>query len=638
MLLSGSLASCISKPSTPFPSSDGFTLVPIAESNERAPLIVVDQFGYQTKAKKVAVLRTPMVGFDSSVDYQPGKTIELKNAINHDTLIKAAPDAWKQGAVHQQSGDKVWHFDFSSVEEPGTYYILDKDNNVRSAVFKISDTVYHDVLKHAVRALFYQRAGFEKKAPFADPRWSDKASHIDTNQDLAARDFRKPYDATTERDLSGGWYDAGDYNKYTSWTANYVISLLHSYLERPEAWTDDYNIPESGNGIPDVIDETLWGIRHLARLQNTDGGVLSIVDMAEASPPSAAKEPSTYGPASTSATLTAAASYALAAYTLPTVDESFEQDADALKDRAIRAWNWAEKNPKVIFRNNEGSAKNIGAGQQEVDDTQRLGKKVQAAIYLFAITEDERFKTFIDEHYDKGINRFQVSPFSQETHTSLLFYATHPKASKKVSRQIKSHYKTMIETWDDYRKAVEKSMDPYMAYLKHYTWGSTRVSANMGNMFLAAIDYGVVPDDVFYVHAAQGYVNYLHGVNPLGLVLLSNMQEAGAERSVTEFYHNWFKDGSEVWDSTVYSKVGPAPGFVVGGPNPSYSEADCCPAGCGDWGNMQCGTGPNQRLTDQPDMKSYYEFNTSWPINSWEITENSNGYQVAYIKLLSKFL
>ena len=47
--------------------------------------------------------------------------------------------------------------------------------------------------------------------------------------------------AATERDVWGGWYDAGDPNKYTSWTAGYVESLLRAYAENPTIWTDDYN-------------------------------------------------------------------------------------------------------------------------------------------------------------------------------------------------------------------------------------------------------------------------------------------------------------------------------------------------------------------------------------------------------------
>ena len=127
-------------------------------------------------------------------------------------------------------------------------------------------------------------------------------------------------------------------------------------------------------------------------------------------------------------------------------------------------------------------------------------------------------------------------------------------------------------------------------------------------------------------NAALGYLHYLHGVNPLGLVYLSNMGDAGAENSVEEFYHSWFADGSAEWDSVSGSTYGPAPGFLVGGPNPSYNWASCCPGSCGSAANNAlCGTTPLSPPAGQPKQKSYLQFNDTWPLNSWEVTENSNG-------------
>jgi endoglucanase len=51
-----------------------------------------------------------------------------------------------------------------------------------------------------------------------------------------------------------------------------------------------------------------------------------------------------------------------------------------------------------------------------------------------------------------------------------------------------------------------------------------------------------------------------------------------------------------------------------------------------------CGSAPPAPPAGQPDQKSYFDFNESWPLNSWAVTENSNGYQTAYIRLLSKFV
>ena len=136
--------------------------------------------------------------------------------------------------------------------------------------------------------LFYQRAGQNKDAAHAGAGWTDGASFVGALQDHHCRLYSDKNNAATERDVWGGWYDAGDPNKYTSWTAGYVESLLRAYAENPTIWTDDYNIPESGNGIPDVLDEAKWGLDYLARLQGSDGSVLSIVGEPAASPLSTA--------------------------------------------------------------------------------------------------------------------------------------------------------------------------------------------------------------------------------------------------------------------------------------------------------------------------------------------------------------
>ena len=41
--------------------------------NGPIPVIVVDQFGYPTKATKIAVIRDPQMGYDSAVHFTPGR-------------------------------------------------------------------------------------------------------------------------------------------------------------------------------------------------------------------------------------------------------------------------------------------------------------------------------------------------------------------------------------------------------------------------------------------------------------------------------------------------------------------------------------------------------------------------------------
>jgi hypothetical protein len=117
------------------------------------------------------------------------------------------------------------------------------------------------------------------------------------------------------------------------------------------------------------------------------------------------------------------------------------------------------------------------------------------------------------------------------------------------------------------------------------------------------------------------------------------MYDYGAENCVNEFYHGWFSNGSAKWDRVGVSTYGPAPGFLTGGPNPGYDWDGCCLAGCGSSANNAiCVSESITPPKGQPAQKSYKDFNTSWPLNSWSVTENSNGYQINYIRLLSHFV
>ena len=464
------------------------------------------------------------------------------------------------------------------------------ENNVRSAAFRIGADVYKDVLRHAVRMFFYQRVGFAKEAQYAGTGWADGASHIGPLQDRNCRLYSSPSDASTERDLLGGWYDAGDLNKYTNWTADYVIDLLRAYAQSPSVFGDDFGIPESGNGISDLLDETKWGMDWLVRMQNADGSVLSIVGESHASPPSKATGRSLYGSANTSATLTTAAAFAYGAKIYGSLGKpEFQAYAQDLLARAEKAWNWAVENPRVIFRNNDSAAgtRDLGAGQQETDDYGRLVKKLEAAVYLWEMTGNQVYRDFFDNNYSQvHLLAWNFAfPFDSRAQEVVLYYSTLPGATGSVASRIRQVY-SLAMNGSDNLGAFQNNSDPYLAYLKDYTWGSNSVKSRQAGMFLALVDYEVAPDlaaDAF--RAASRYVHYIHGVNPLGLVYLSNMSGAGAENSVNEFYHTWFTNGSLLWDRVGTSTYGPPPGYLTGGPNPSYNWDGCCPSGCGSSGN-----------------------------------------------------
>ncbi len=620
----------------------GIILPHLLFAQTTSQFIVVDQFGYLPNSTKVAIIRDPQTGFDASQSFAPGNTYALVDAASKEEVFSADITRWNGGRTNASSGDKAWWFDFSEVTDIGEYYVLDKSQNVRSFTFEISHSVYNDVLKHAMRTFFYQRVGHEKAAQYAGAEWADGASHMGNGQDPNARLYNETSNPQSERDLTGGWYDAGDYNKYTSWTANYVVGLMGAYLDKPEAWGDDYNIPESGNGIPDILDEAKWGVDHLLRLQEDDGGVLCIVDEDHASPPTAATARSLYGPSTTSASLNTAGALAISSKVYRSL--GMEEYADLLQEKAIAAWDWAVANPEVLFYNNssEHGTQGIGAGQQEESEYQRLMSKVEAACFLFDISGDSQYRDFFDANYAESqmIDWNYVYPYQAENQEMLLHYTTISDATPVVVNDILNIYKSSMANSGDNFPAYYGDQDPYRSHMSSYTWGSNNTKSKQGSMFYNLITFDVDASKEEDAHeAALNYIHYLHGANPLNMVYLSNMYEYGGENCVNEFYHTWFTDGSAKWDRVGESTYGPAPGFLVGGPNPSYNVDGCCPGNCGGSGNNdKCDTSDLSPPLDQPDQKSYKDWNTSWPQNSWSVTENSCGYQVSYIRLLSKFV
>ena len=618
--------------------------------NGPIPAIVIDQFGYPTKSKKVAIIRVPQLGYDSSVKFTPGRSyavIELPSG----KIVKAgAPATWNGGKTDQTSGDNAWWFDFSEIEVPGKYAVVDVEKGIRSADFSIGEHVYKDVMKHAVRAFFYQRAGFEKKPEFAGKAWADKASHLGPGQDSESRPWSK--DATAAnlliKDLRGGWYDAGDFNKYTSWAARYIITLLHAYQEHPQAFSDDYGIPESGNGIPDLLDEVKWGLDWLVRMQNSDGSLLCVQGLASASPPSDAKGASYYGPPTTSATLMGAAAYAYASKFFASRPEAeLKQYGDDLKRRSTAAWTWATANPNVLYYNNDESrqpgSKGLAAGQQEMSEIDRLRARFEAATYLFELTGEVQFKEFADTNHGAllpaGASMWEVDALE-----SVLYYARLPGATPEVAKSIRERFMANLSRASEVFQDTLQQADPYRAPMKDYTWGSNKGKAMQARLSqLAALHGSDQRLQEIAFAAALEYAHYLHGVNPLGLVYLTNMTRAGASHSASTMFHAWFARGTR-WQRVTEQLPGPPPGFLVGGPNPQFTIDSCCVAPAGS-AAFRCYGAATFALCrrdlkpplEQPPAKSYLQYNDPWPVNAWEITEPSLHYQSYYVRLLAAF-
>jgi len=614
----------------------GITQNGIASPATITEFIKTDQFGYRPNDEKIAVISDPQTGYNSALSFTPGSTYQVRDWNTDAVLYTGTPLAWNGGATQVQSGDKVWWFDFSTFTITGEYYIYDLTNNVGSYKFIIDPCVYNDVLKQALRMFYYQRCGSAKTSACAGVGWADPICHAGSKQDQDCRLYNNN-NYSTSKNLSGGWHDAGDYNKYVNFTFGTVMDLLLAYKENPAVFGDDNNIPESGNGLPDILDEVKYEMDWLLKMQQSNGSVLSVVGGGSASPPSADTVQRKYGPVNTSATLTGAALFALGSKQFMSAGQTTY--AATLQAAAINAWTWASTNPLTTFYNS-GS---LAAGENETDSTGRFTRRMAAAIFLYDITGSSVYKTFVEDNYASSdmLSWGYVYPFENQMQDALLYYASLPGITASIGNDIKNTFSNSVISGNaDNLPAYTNKTDAYRAWVNdgNYTWNSNQTKSCQANILLNMNVYSLnAVNAANYKNSALGYVNYFHGVNPNSKVYLSNMNNFGAENSVTQFYHSWFENGSSLWDEVGISTYGPPPGFIPGGPNPSYALDGCCPSGCGSSAsNALCSTNVTPPL-NQPIQKSYKDFNDNWPVDSWTVTEAGIYTNAAYTRMLSKF-
>ena len=212
------------------------------------------------------------------------------------------------------------------------------------------------------------------------------------------------------------------------------------------------------------------------------------------------------------------------------------------------------------------------------------------------------------------------SAYKQPLNDALLFYTTLTGANPSVSTSIRTSLSTAANNnWNDFFGFSNN--DLYRSFMPDwsYHWGSNFPKSGFALLNKLLVKYEINPTNAAnYDRKALEQLHYFHGVNPNGLVYLSNMYSLGGDRCVNEIYHTWFNDGT-IWDHSLNSTYGPPPGYLSGGANSSFTITTLSPP------------------AGEPDQKSYLDFNDGYPMNSWEISEPSQKYQGAYIRHLAWF-
>ena len=168
--------------------------------------------------------------------------------------------------VNEPTGETTFYGDFKDVITPGTYRI-EAQIVATSYEFIIESFVYDGLLVDAIRMMSLQRCG-----DHLDQSWAKEFARDDCHSMEAI-----VYGTQEKIDVSGGWHDAGDYGRYIKTGAKAVADLLLAYKLNPHYFLDNFNIKESGNGIPDLLDEARYELEWMLKMQTGDGGVYNKV-------------------------------------------------------------------------------------------------------------------------------------------------------------------------------------------------------------------------------------------------------------------------------------------------------------------------------------------------------------------------
>ena len=256
------------------------------DDERQYPFIKVNQVGYSTHGAKTA-----RISYFAKFGSLDGKTYEIVDK----TTGKAVMTGKLADAEQNEhlSGESVHVIHFDELQTPGTYFIRISDTGFSAAArsprdvengletdtltsfsFQIGDDIYNDLLTDMTKYYYYQRQGIDIEEKYAGD-FARKNLHPNDAQVRKWSDRDNP-DAETF-DLTQGWYDAGDYGKYTSPAATSVENLLLAYDLFPDVFQDmTYNIPETDKSNPAYVDapgylsEIKWEIDMLLKLEHAD--------------------------------------------------------------------------------------------------------------------------------------------------------------------------------------------------------------------------------------------------------------------------------------------------------------------------------------------------------------------------------
>lgn len=518
--------------------------VAAAQPSER---IRLNQVGFWTDGpKKIVIVDAPTIAYEI-------RTPDLQQVVH--TGLMGARQQWVSANFEEYARIA----DFSDFSTEGTW-VLTVDGLGVSHPFEIRRQVHEDVVRSVLKAFYFARASTALPAEFAGS-WARPAGHADTDVRVHASASTEARPENTTIESPRGWYDAGDYNKYVVNSGITTATLLMLYEHFPVYFDAlDLDIPESGNVLPDLLDEVLWNLRWMMTMQDPDdGGVyhkLTTPNFEGFVMPHVAAQPRYVVEKSAAATLDYAAVAAIGSRILAGFPSTVSL-SDSLLDGALRAWDWARGAGMELLYDqgamNEAFDPDINTG--EYGDGYVYDEYQWAAAELFITTEADSFLV----SFPPPVSGKASIPSWGSVSTLGLWSLAHHRQLAAGVMDIDALRTSILDTADDL--ALWGSQSAYGIVFgtspsSDFSWGSNSIAANQANMLLVAWQW--THDDT-YLDAAISNLDYLLGRNAVGYSFVTGV----GDKSPMHPHHR---------PSEADGIADPVPGFLVGGPNPGRED------------------------------------------------------------------
>lgn len=467
--------------------------------------------------------------------------------------------------------------DFSSLTKEGNYILV--IGNQKSYPFTISNSVLNDVTKAQMKFYYYNRCSYELLPQYAG-KWARKAGHINNQVKV----FEDP---TRTVNLSGGWYDAGDFGLYMVTGSIASCELMMAYEQFPEYWNKtEWNIPESGNGVPDILDEVKYELKWLYKMKDTDNGVwykTSALHHSGVIMPD--KETSQFYCMVKNATSAYdyAATFAIAARVFKNYNKQYPGFSDSCLTAAKAAWAWGVANEtKYPYCRNPKGVSTGDYGDSIVQSGN--DNKVLAGAELFITTKDSAYLKPILQAAQIGFDNEYGEPNWIEK---------RPLATIELALRGDKLCRENVLQYANAQVAFQNS-NPYLVNIgktpDDFGWGSNRRVSERTISLSAAY---LLTKDAKYLQAVTNSMDYILGKNATGYCFIT-----GYGSKQVMFPHHRASGADNVVD--------PIPGLPIQGP---YNGA--------------VGDGCNPQIVSQYAAKNYYDHECSYVTNEQCIDEGS---------------